>query len=211
MPIEVKPAPRQISIRRPNTVKPVTLTQSAKETQERYFVRLVERNPQYKMIVSSIRDGITPSAIAAYFAEQGWIDVNERTFTEAIRTFKRVRPEALLGRNEGLSEHVNPNQPSMSEEAVLQQLIRLQQERLALTFKLEKDTGFTMGTTYRDVEAAGNLVERLAKIRGKLTETGKSTHPVGDAAVHEDLNKVRKSDQTADRLHGLVKQIVSAG
>lgn len=182
--------------------------QTQKQAQEKYFINTVTRHAQYRLILQSLREGITPKAIASHFAEQGWLSVNERTFTEAIRTFRAKNPgliETLEG--EGLDAHIEPNRPSVDIRQQLQQLLRLQRVRLGMAHAFEKEANIPSSTLHKEIEATRALIETIGKLDGKITDGVGRRATMEEPDVLENLNRVKKDQITRDRLHTQVAQL----
>ncbi|MET4190702.1 MULTISPECIES: hypothetical protein [unclassified Bradyrhizobium] len=184
---------------------------SQKVAQEKYFLRLVTNNPKFKLLIASLKSGVGPAQVAAHWAREGWIDVNERTFAEAIRAFRKVHPEAIAeAEAEGLDGLVEPNQPMPDELQAAMQLLKIQQLRLGIEVGLEKNLGKLFQTTVKDVEATTKLIETIGKLRGRINEGGRPVAAAEEAGVMEDLNRVKKDQASRDRMHNMVKQVVEA-
>jgi uncharacterized membrane protein len=180
-----------------------------KVTQEKYFVRLVTNNPQYRLLIASLKSGVSPSQVATHWAREHWIDVNERTFAEAIRVFRRVHPEAIKeAEAEGIDALVEPNQPHVDTLATAKQLLKLQQLRLGIEVGLEKNMGKLFQTTVKDIEATTKLIETIGKLEGRINEPGRGVQVAEEVSVMEDLSRVKKDQVSRDRLHNMVKQVV---
>ena len=185
--------------------------QSQKEMQEKYFVRLVNNNPQYQLLIASLKEGVTPAAIASHFAQNSWIEVNERTFAEAIRAFKRVHPEVIENTAaEGLNEIVDPNRPGLDTRVALQQLLRMQQLRLGIEVNNEQGIHKLFNTTHKEVEVTRDILETIAKMDGKITDGSHSNMGNETPDVIEDLNRLKKDQLARDRIHHTIKQVVEA-
>lgn len=179
-----------------------------KATQDRYFVKLVKEHPKFRLLINCLKEGIKATEISAHFAENGWLTVNERTFTEAIRAYKNAHPEEIENHEiEGLDAVVDPNQPGVDLEQQVQQLLRMQRVRLGIGLQLEKTTGFLSAQVPKELEVTNKLIETLGKLKGKIVEHG---HKMGgeEPSVIENLNRVKRDQTTRDRLHSAVKQLV---
>lgn len=181
---------------------------SQKQAQEKYFVRLITMHPRYRLIIASLKEGIKTTAIAAHFAKNGWLSVNERTFTEAIRVFRNKHPEALEEvAAEGIDAEVDPNRPHVDLRDQLQQLLRLQRLRIGIDYKHEKDMGKLFKDTVKEIEALAKITETLAKMDGFIQDSG-HRGPQEEPGVMDNLNRIKRDQVTRDRLHSAVKQLV---
>jgi len=183
-----------------------------KEIQEKYHVNLVLNNPRFRQIVSSLLEGTTATEVARYFALQGWLSVNERTFVEALRTFRRAHPELIANPDDqSINSLVPMAQPRIDEEAALEQLLRVQQRRLNIDVRSEISIGKLFNTTPREIEATRRVAETLAKLRGKIKDGSSGGAEPTSQDVLEDLSKIRKDEVTRNRLHALVGEITKKG
>lgn len=191
---------------------PETVANRQREAQDRYYINKVKENPRYELLLAALSEGVNITQIAQHFHSNGWIDTNERTFAEALRVFRRKCPELIAAYKQSsdrphLEQLVAQNQPAVDEVSTLSQLIRLQQLRLAIDVKTEIAMGKLFKDTQKDIEITAKLIETQAKIRGKLVETKRGSDGGISEDVTADLNKIKKQQQTNDRLHGLVKQL----
>jgi hypothetical protein len=198
-----------IAIRRPQprfiNAKGVT---PQKEVQARYLINLVANNPQYKLLLASLKSGIGPTQLASHWASQGWITVNERTFAEAIRAYRTKHPELIeAAPTEGLDEHANPSQPYVDTLRAAKQLLKVQQLRLGIAIKNEKDFNLLLDSNTKAFDSTTKLVETIAKMEGRITDGPRGSAPE-DATVVEDLGRVKKDQTSRDRMHNLVKQVL---
>ncbi len=180
-----------------------------KVVQEKYFVRLINNNVKYAQLVESLRGGITATAVAAYWARQGWIDVNERTFTEAIRVWKKLHPEILDSKEAiGIDKIVEPNQPFGDELHAAEQLLAVQKIRLGIGVSNEQNFQMLLKDNAKEIEVTTKLIETIAKIKGKIVDGGGRGSAPEPQNVVEDLSKVKKDETARDRLHNMVKQVL---
>lgn len=182
-----------------------------KEAQERYFLNIVRNNPRYRMIVAHLAQGAKPPVIAAHFAEQGWINVTERTFTEAIRAYRRIAVEEIRTvQNEGLDALIDPNIPQNDVSVKMHQLLNAQFKRIAINMTHELEMGVALSSTSKDVEIANKILETIAKMEGKLQDGQPRRKGEIDTTpdVNENLTALRKTEGSYNRLHGLTRQLV---
>jgi hypothetical protein len=181
------------------------------EIQERYAVNLIRENPHFQLIKASLKEGISAAEISRHFAENSWITVSERTFSDALRTFRRKYPREIDNTDIGyVDEHIPANAPVVDELIHLQQLLRLQKVRIGLDFKHEKEMGKLFATTGKEIEVAGKLVETMAKVRGKIHDGSPSKYqPHFSQNVTDNLVNIKKDEGTRDRLHELTRQLVT--
>lgn len=167
---------------------------------------------QKAVVISALREGLRMADIARFFGEQGWLSVKEQTFVQYLQAFKRKYPEQLRGPDdETLSGLVSPLQPNLDEENNLEQLIRAMGIRLRIGMDFEKNTGILTDKMHKEFETAGNLIERLAKIRGKMTGAGRPTKdsvPLPNEA-REQLRNSDRSEQAQERIATLMGRLAS--
>jgi hypothetical protein len=168
---------------------------------------------QRGMIIDALKEGSTVRAIADFFADQGWLTVTEKSFIQYINAFRRVYPELLRDNNKQrtLELTVDPRQPQLEEEVVIEQLLRFQKRRLAIGHEFEDRTGFLNKDLHRDVQATAALVETLATLRGRLK--GEAGRPRKDAVpmsaeAGDALRKADNSEQAQDRLVSLTASLI---
>jgi hypothetical protein len=182
--------------------------QTQQEAQEKYFLKVITTNPKYELLLASLKEGVSASEIARHFAMNNWITINERSFTEAVRVFKRLKPELIDATDvKGLHSDIDANSPELDEITVIDQLLRLQSRRIAIDFQHEKTMGKLFNTTAKEIEVTTKLLETRAKIKGKLNERGGHQAEAMPVDVNERLNTVKKDQTTRDRLTMLVKQV----
>lgn len=180
----------------------------------------VRELPKYQLdvVVNSLREGIRPTQISYYFGEQGWLNVTEKTFTQYVQAFRRMYPE-MIGQNDDemhLDHYVDPRNPHLDEEAILEQAIRMQKIRLGIGLKFEKETGLMNRDLHRDVNTMNTMVETLAKMRGRMMGAGRpssdSLLPIANDAKealrtseHAEIGQTKLAS-LFDRLGGLLDQ-----
>lgn len=189
----------------PSVQKPV-------EAQERYMTKLVTEHPRIDLILASMREGVAATQIAAYMAKEGLITVNEKTFTDALRMYKRKHPEAIAqDANDSVSnidKIADPNRPHVDLEDQLQQLLRLQRIRVGLSAKTELEMGVLFNNTHKEIQTAIDAIETLAKIKGKISDGSGRMHAPEDAGVLENLSQIKKEQGVRDQLHQSIKKLV---
>ena len=199
------------------TIRKIQFPQSAKVitpeiqkvARQRYFIKLIRNHPKYRLLVNSLREGIKATEIAAHFAENGWLHVNERTFVEAIRVYKSAHPEAIDTHPiEGLDASVDPNQPQVDLKQQLQQLLRMQRIRIGIGLEVERNTGFLSAQVPKEIEQTVKIIETIGKLDGKISDGGSSRMGHEDHSVVENLNRIKRDQTTRDRLHLAAKQLV---
>lgn len=164
-------------------------------------------------MVEAIREGAKSGDIARYFAEEGWLTVKEATFVQYLTAFKRIYPELIVGGGgNSINSLVSPRQPSLDEEAQLEQLIRVQKSRLKIGMDFETNTGILNQHLHKDINATVNMVEQLAKMRGKLSGAGRPAEGSNvqmPAEAQEQLRKSASSEHSQDRMASLIGKLGS--
>lgn len=205
---KVKPLVRKMIATKPGTAG------HQQQAEENYRRRLIVDNPEYKQIIKALREGATPMAIAAHFAQNGWIDVHEKVFYKALLEFRKKNPDVLRNDDEEttnkLDELVSPKLPPLDVRGSLMQLVRVQKERIGIGLSFEKGANLITQHLHKDVQVAKELLETIAKVDGKIGESGtKAALTSGFAPdVAEDLGKLRKETANFDQMHSLVRQAV---
>lgn len=169
---------------------------------------------QLASLIKGLREGASPQTIAHFFGEQGWLTVTEKSFKQYIAAFRRLHPDRVRGSGTGaddkdLNFYVDPRQPDMDEEKTLQQVLRLQQSRLAIGHKIERDMGFYNKDLHKDIETTVKVIESLAAIRGggkKAGRPGAASTPMTNEAS-ETLRKSDAVESQQDRLIHLTSQL----
>jgi len=179
-----------------HTAPPTKTEQSA--TVERSMARQVAELPpdQLAIVVNSLKENAKPGVIANFFAEQGWLTVSEKTFRQYIMAFRRIYPEAVRGHGEGMDSHVDPRNPHLDEEDVLDQLIRVQKVRIGRALDFEKNTNLPMKDIHKDVIALKDIVEARARLRGGAKGAGNKSG--NTAALSNEANEALRKSDTAE-------------
>lgn len=192
-------------------LSPQAVANKHREAQERYYINLVTQNKHYRVIVAALAEGTDVIPLAQHCVGQGWVTVNERTFTEALRVFRRQKSELIYDYKHDDEKHVDnlvkQNAPDIDDIAVLNQMIRLQQIRIGIDVHTEKSIGKLFKDTSKEIEITAKLIETKAKIQGRISDRPHSNVESGQG-VSDDLHKIKKEQVTLDRLHGLTRQLV---
>jgi hypothetical protein len=190
--------------------------QSIAETVAKSHAQHIRNLPevQYKVLINAIREGAKAGVIAAYFGEQGWLTVSEKSFTQYINTFKRVYPELVENPPEaveGMGDVVHmefastldgvfpKNQTPLDPVAQLEQAIRAQSHRLRRGMEQERILGLANRELHKDFRAYKELLESLHDIKNGRGKAATVAVPVGHEA-QEQLRSVEASEGTQDRL-----------
>jgi hypothetical protein len=178
------------------------------------MVKLVVENPKYQLALATLKEGVPIIQIASHFADNAWITVNERTFAEALRTYRRLHQDHIDNfQPDSIDKYVDANSPNIDVESALSQMLRLQKERIAIDYRHEKEMGKLFDTTHREIKTFGEIAELMLKTQGKVSGTGGPVRRSGEATpqdVNDNLALIKKDQNTQDRLHGLTRQLVEA-
>lgn len=170
--------------------------------------------PKYQrdVLLTALREGTRPAAIAAYFGDQGWLNVSEKSFVQYIQAFKRTYPE-MIGTNDDekhMDHYVDPRQPGIDEEQVLEQMIRVQKARIGVGMKFERDTSIVNQHLHKDINATVAMVELLAKMRGKMIGAGRPTadshHPMSTEAK-EGLRQATEGEHQQTKIVNMFERL----
>jgi hypothetical protein len=166
---------------------------------------------QYSLVLESLRDGITMDALAAFFGQQGWLQVSEKTFKQYLGAFKRTYPELLDGEDDNnLNSIVSKRKPMIDEEQMLEQLIRVQSRRIKLGVDFEIQTSIVNKELHKDINATRDLVSELARLRGKGNSVGRPSSnqvaTIGNEA-RETLRTLDQGEAAQDKLTLMFSQL----
>lgn len=180
---------------------------SKEETIRSSQERKVRNHPRFPVILAALREGISCQEVANWFAIEGWIDVNERTFSQYLQVFKRRNPAIL---DDGapadtIDELIAANRPNIDPMTELNRLLRLQKRRLGVDVNSELNIGKLFNTTHKEVEVARNLLETMAKIQGKI---GGGDTGILSKENTENIRELKNDEGQRDRLAGLADQLV---
>lgn len=166
---------------------------------------------QFELVIECMKDGVSLDNIAAYFASEGMISVTEKSFKQYLGAFKRVYPEFLIGESsENLNGIVSKRRPKLDEEQELEQLIRVQSRRLKVAVDFEIQSTLPNQHLHKDVKVASDMIENLAKMRGKLSTAGRPTSQQAvpaSAAANEELRNMKRTEDSVSRISSLFGQL----
>ena len=183
------------------------------QRQQRTAVKFVMNNPQYPLILRSIRDGSSNSRIAEFCIDRGFFDVNEKTAVSYLQYFKRAHPGLCKpqppeeGGVPGYDYAINETRAIIDEEIELDKLIALQKARLGISFKNERNIGAVLDGTRKDVEELRNLLMDKAKLRGLVgNSVDVNLHGYSDT-VKSNLRSVDQDEVKRGSLASLVSEL----
>jgi hypothetical protein len=195
--------PRRIELGRANS------PEARREQVYASQARAIQKHPRYQTILGALREGIGIPEIARWFAERGWIDVNEKTFNEYLRTFARRNQVLIAGGNEEtIDSLVGAHDPNLDPLVEANRLYRLQKLRLKIDVTNEQNIGKLFNTTVKEMEMAGKLLELIGELEGKIGKgqqaTGFENH---GNEVRDSLRKLATDESQRDRLTYLAEEL----
>lgn len=185
---------------------------SAQQKREQVYasqVRAIQKHPRYMTILGALKEGIGIPEIARWFAEKQWIDVNEKTFTEYLRTFARRNQHLIDGGDEdSIDSLVGAHDPNIDVMTELNRLYRVQKKRLKVDITNEMNIGKLFNTTVKEMEQATNILKLMAEVEGKI---GKGAKDAGfeshGGEVRDSLRKLQTDESQRDRLTYLAEEL----
>ena len=195
--------PRRIELGKANSL------QAKREAVYASQVRAIQKHPRYVTILGALREGIGIPEIARWFAERGWIEVNEKTFTEYLRTFAKRNQHLITGgAEETIDSLVGAHDPNVDPLVEANRLYRLQKLRLKIDVSNEQNIGKLFNTTVKEMEMAGKLLELIGELEGTL---GKNTQATGyehhSGEVKDSLRKLATDESQRNRLSYLAEEL----
>jgi hypothetical protein len=219
VPIQVRPPPvkRILGPRAERVV--VSQIEQVYRSHERY----IQMHPRFDLIVMSLREGIALREIAGFFAENGWIEIAEKSFLQYLTTFKRRNPsmwrpkvntdrlgeESERNKIDTIDDLVDGNQPLADPALELSRLVRLQKRRLAMSVKNEIAMGgVLMQITNDAVNGTRKVLESYAKVQNR----GGFAHQPGaegvSPGVADELKRVQNDEGKRAKLTHLANSLL---
>lgn len=172
-------------------------------------VRAIQKHPRYTTILGALKEGIGIPEIARWFAERGWIDVNEKTFTEYLRTFAKRNQHLIAGGDDdSIDSLVSAHDPNIDVMTELNRLYRVQKKRLKVDITNEMNIGKLFNTTVKEMEAATGILKLMAEVEGRIGKGAQSQgyeNHAGD--VRDSLRKLQVDESQRDRMTFLVEEL----
>lgn len=187
------------------------------ERQARTAVRFIMDNPYYKFILQAIREGTPNSRIAEVGIQRGWFEVNQKTVVTYLQYFRKkqpglCRPQPHLESENapmGFSDLFDGNMSIVDEEVELVRLIKLQQARLGIAFRNEREIGVLLSSNRREVSELRELIMELARLRGLSSSSNVNVNMLGyTQSVKEDLKGIQQDEQNRNMIATLVHELV---
>ena len=191
--------------------KPISTTETVERSHAKQIIDLPRE--QLELIIQSIREGVKAVDIAGFFAEQGWLTVTDKSFRQYLGAFKRLYPDMIRGSSSNRLdqlEGVDPRQPGIDEEVLLDQLLRVQKQRIGVGLKFELDSGFSNKDLHKDIQTMRELIETKATINGRLKSgAGRPTRNSApmSADASDALRKVDEGEQSQDRMVSITTEL----
>ena len=183
-------------------------------TIEQSGARQIQNLPPHQrdLVIASLKEGTKPGLIATFFADQGWLEVTEKTFRQYIMHFRKVYPELITGvAPDNIDFYADPKTPHLDEEQTLDQLIRVQKIRLKRGLDFEARTQLPMKDLYKDIETTRVLIETKANMAGRGKGSGKQSGKASVVMTNEASESLRQSDTaeaSQDKMANLTSQLV---
>jgi hypothetical protein len=195
--------------------------ESPTERQARTAVRYIMDNNYYNLILKAIRDGVPNQKIAEAGIGRGWFDQTQKTVVSYLQYFRKHQPGLCRPQpkgddmnnpaNLGFDDLFDGNATILDEEVELLRLIKLQQARLGIGFRNERNIGALLASNRREVQELRNLIMDLAKLRGVVTDN-MNVNMIGyNPNVVEDLKGIQQEEGQRNVIAALVKDLVGLG
>jgi hypothetical protein len=209
------------SVRKKRLVRKVKVQgqETASERQMRTATRFIMDNRHYDTIVGMLRKGIPNSKIAEWAVVKGVFDCNQKTAVGYLQYFRRSQPglctpvithedrETIPETGFGYDNLFDANNLIVDEETELVRLIALQQARLGIGFKNERQLNMLMSTNRREVEELRSLLMDLAKLRGKWGASIDVNVKNYNAGVMDDLKGIQQDEGQRQTIATLVSDL----
>lgn len=174
--------------------------------QKEYLLRIVLGNPRLDLIIQSLREGVSVSNLADWFVKERWVSQASSVIQQALYMFRKEYWEMINAddNNEGISTFVKANRPQFDPVMKLNQLYRLQEQRIAISHRNEKSIGVLMDSTVKEVGEAREILNSLAKItnpkQNDITVLNESS------VTYEQL---RKEELKSDTVYALTSTLAN--
>lgn len=212
MPIKKRP-----DLRRVRNIK-VAGQETPAERQARTAVRYIMDNTYYRFILKAIQDGVPNAKIAETGIARGWFDQTQKTVVSYLQYFRRHQPglckpqskgeDIMDNANLGYDDLFDMNAQIIDEEVELVRLIRLQQARLGIAFRNERQINMLMSSNRREVSELRELIMELARLRGHVKSTMDVNVMGYSQNVKEELKGIQQDEQQRSVIATLVQDLV---
>ena len=195
--------------------------ETASERQARTAVSVITQSPFYSVILKMIRQGTPNTTIAAHCVTRGYLQVNQKTAVSYLQYFRAKNPSICapvvkddITAEDNLDNLFDAAGIALDEETELLRLISVQKARLGINYKNERNLGALLDSGSKDVKELRELLEALARLRGKLSSGGASldvnVHSGYQEAVRGDLQGLTQDENTRNMLSSMVGDLVQA-
>lgn len=189
--------------------------ETASQRAARTAVRFIMDSPHYAFILQAIREGVPNTKIAEAGILRGWFDQNQKTVVSYLQYFRKHQPGLCKPipkdpeNNEyGYDDIFNANAFILDEELELVRLIKLQQARIGVAFRNERELTLLLDSTNKEVKELRELIMALAKVRGTVSDRMDLAVTGYTNSVKEDLKGIQHDEQTRHNIATLVGDLI---
>lgn len=211
---------RPIRAKKPERVEVAEMELTAAQRQMITAVNYITEHPQYPNIIAAIRMGTSNGDIADHFLEKGHFNIARKTALLYLSAFRRAKPQLCKPRD--IEEGENPNNLkdydhifdgnalALTEETELLKLIQLQKSRVSIDFEAERRIGKLFSTTQKEIQVLGELVEKLAKVRGTIKPASQNINNfnLSDDEVRDGIAAIRADEAQRKVIQNTVNDIM---
>lgn len=203
-------------LKRPSRQIRVAGQETSAERQARTAVRYIMDNRYYNFILKAIRDGVPNARIAETGIARGWFDQNQKTVVSYLQYFRKHQPGLckphphtdLENAPYGYSDLFDANEAILDEETELVRLIKLQQARVGIAFRNERQLNMLLQSNRKEVSELRELIMELARLRGAV-KSSVDVNVLGyTQSVKEDLKSIQQDEQQRAVIATLVQDLV---
>ena len=197
--------------------------ETAGDRAKRTAVKFIRDHSEFPMMLCALREGQPPKSIAEHLIDRGLVAINMKTMIGYLQYFRKAnpvlcRPQALTPQLNNEGNYIEGSLPGydhlfdghaaiVDEETEILRLIQLQKSRLGLGYQSERNMGLLMQHTVKDVQALGDLLEKLAKLRGKVgSRVDMNVHHY-DERVKGDLKAIEQDENQREMLANMVAEL----
>lgn len=209
--MKVRKLPRRINAT-PNRPAKSDLSVNIEQSHARQIAELPK--PQLQVVIDALMEGVRYDDLITYMGNQGWLTVSEKTFKQYLTAFKRVYPD-MLKRDADLDLNglVDPSKPGLDPIAHLEQLIRVQSQRLRVGVEFEKKTEIVNQHLHKDMRTQRENLEALATLKGMTPTAGRPSGETqntatSNMAAQEAMRNADKSEASQEKLVGAMSGLM---
>lgn len=168
--------------------------------------KLIQSNKRYTVIIASLKEGTPITEIARWFAVNGWIDVSERAFQNALYSFRNRHSQLLNSKDiDSFEALADGNSPHLDVDVELNKLLRIQRERIAIDVTTEKELGKLFNTTHKEIQVAAELLTALHKSKTGTGGNGDNLPDDLPSNVREKLRGIKADEAQRDKIYSLTQ------